>query len=129
MHMDKELFTHLMGVVAQTGDRLVVVDPASRRPFVIMGLPQYEALHGLSAASSEASFGQARMSQDDTSTARANAELAAWREREGIPAPAVGLSALSGEEAMSQGPAVGFAAEPMEPAPLDDDRFYVEPLE
>jgi hypothetical protein len=44
--MDPQLLNHLLQLAAKTGDRLIVVDPATQRPFVLMGIAQYEALVG-----------------------------------------------------------------------------------
>lgn len=113
--LDSALLNHLLDLAAKTGDRLIVVDPNSRQPFVLMGLAQYEALVGPSLASVSAPA-------VDLVVQRANTELAAWRAAEGVPTPAIAEST----PAVAMG---GFVPEPTTAALPDDDRFYVEPLE
>lgn len=119
--MDPQLLHHLLQLAARTGDRLIVVDPASQRPFVLMGIAQYEALVGGGDAHAipvGTTVQDASAFTPDPVVARANAELAAWRASQPVP-PATDLPAT----------VAGFTPEPLQSATTDDDRFYVEPLE
>ncbi|MBI4434394.1 hypothetical protein HY635_01050 [Candidatus Uhrbacteria bacterium] len=138
--MDSALLDHLLQLAARTGDRLIVVDPNSRQPFVLMGLPQYEKLLGSSAdergwhpeGDASRPYGAGAVERGsgspivapttiapglDPVAARANAELAAWRAQQPV--------------VMTEQPAAigGFSPEPLQAVPPDEDRFYVEPLE
>ena len=119
--MDSALLNHLLQLAAKTGDRLIVVDPNSQQPFVLMGLPQYERLLGSRADARRleptVSVPPAMMPGLDPVAARANAELAAWRAQQ----PAVIVEQPATVE--------GFSPEPLQAVPPDEDRFYVEPLE
>jgi len=117
--MDPQLLNHLLQLSVKTGDRLIVVDPASQQPFVLMGIAQYEAMVGGSARVLPPEAAELIVAPTpDPVVAKANAELAAWRASQ--PAqPAPDLSAT----------VAGFAPEPMHAAATDDDRFYVEPIE
>jgi len=130
--MDSALLNHLLQLAAKTGDRLIVVDPASQRPFVLMGLSQYEDLVGSSdraVRNEQAYTAPTAMATPDPVVQRANAELAAWRasqpaqmlptELERAPVSVMPQSVMGG----------GFSPEPLQSAAVDDDRFYVEPLE
>ncbi len=126
--MDPALLNHLLQLAAKTGDRLIVVDPNSQQPFVLMGLSQYEQLLG-SNADERGWRADARGSEPtvalpptiapglDPVAQRANAELAAWRAQQ----PAVLVEQPAAIE--------GFSPEPLHAVPPDEDRFYVEPLE
>lgn len=130
--MDPQLLNHLLQLAAKTGDRLIVVDPASQRPFVLMGIAQYEELVGLSdraERSEPRSVVSTAMTMPDPVVQRANAELAAWRASQ--PAPIVPTE-LDRASVSAMSPSVmsgGFSPEPLQSAAVDDDRFYVEPLE
>lgn len=145
--MDNALLGHLLQLAARTGDRLIVVDPDSRQPFVLMGIAQYEALLPHADARSAPSFslrgGGARPDRSvggwdadeqrgsepaigmgpaiapglDAVAQRANAELATWRASQPV---------VIAEQPATVG---GFSPEPLQPVPPDEDRFYVEPLE
>lgn len=144
--MDPQLLSHLLQLAARTGDRLIVVDPTNQRPFVLMGIAQYEALlphadaRGVPSPSSRGGvarpdrsvggggaveresepaigMGPAIAPGLDAVAQRANAELATWRASQ--PVVIVEQPATVG----------GFAPEPLQPVPPDEDRFYVEPLE
>ncbi|MDO8599449.1 MAG: hypothetical protein Q7S02_05040 [bacterium] len=119
--MDPQLLSHLLQLAARTGDRLIVVDPASPQPFVLMGIAQYEALVGGSSHVIPAGTTVQDVSAftPDPVVARANAELAAWRATSQPVSPATDLPAT----------VAGFAPEPLQSATTDDERFYVEPLE
>ncbi|MFH1430564.1 MAG: hypothetical protein ABIG71_03525 [Candidatus Uhrbacteria bacterium] len=116
--MDQALLNRLLDLVAKTGDRVVVVDPLTRRPFVLMGLEQYEALQRPIADERMAPFTQSVVDEH-----RVDSDIDIWR--------------ASQEAALSDAPAVSgdadsfhrFVPEPMHAAVADDDRFYVEPLE
>lgn len=113
--MDPQLLNHLLQLAAKTGDRLIVVDPNSQRPFVLMGIAQYEALlphaDARSALSPALGGGGARPGRSvggwgadergseptlsmgpaiapglDAVAQRANAELAAWRAQQPVAA-------------------------------------------
>ena len=130
--MDPQLLNHLLRLAAKTGDRLIVVDPASQRPFVLMGIAQYEELVGSSdrpTRSEQRSVMPTAMAMPDPVVQHANAELAAWRASQPAPMLPTELD-RSSITMMPQSPGGGgFSAEPLQSATVDDDRFYVEPLE
>ena len=119
--MDAQLLERLLALAAQTGDRLIVVDPQSRTPVVLMGLAQYEQLvhRGGGEVAPRDAFAQV---------------LAPEREEdasEGVIPPwsvvADGAPSVSGS---GRGVFVPqFTPEPLQSATPDDERFYVEPLE
>lgn len=132
--MDNALLGHLLQLAARTGDRLIVVDPTSQRPFVLMGIAQYEGLiaRGVPSPSSRGGVGggaDERGSEPaigmgpaiapglDAVAQRANAELATWRASQPV---------VIAEQPATVG---GFSPESLQPVPPDEDRFYVEPLE
>ncbi|MDO8463096.1 MAG: hypothetical protein Q7S96_02385 [bacterium] len=116
--MDPSMFQHLFALIERTGDRLVVVDPASRKPYVVMGLAQYEQLVSPPSPKPASAF---LASQQNS----ANEDIAVWRamQEPDVVAP---------EEAVASIP-IGmmgsFVPEPLQAAIPDDDRFYVEPIE
>ena len=125
--MDQTLLNHLLQLAAKTGDRLIVVDPDSRQPFVLMEVSQYEQLVGSAdlhadrergSRADQTGMGMATAAPVfDPIVQRANAELAAWRAAQQVTVPA------------AQASIGGFVPEPLQSATTDDDRFYVEPLE
>lgn len=146
--MDPQLLNHLLQLAARTGDRLIVVDPNSKQPFVLMGIAQYEGLlqsradtaadagrrYGAGERDAETPIGMPMVAPGlDAVAQRANAELAAWHAQQPVAAMLVPTSdALVGAgEASGEQPAIvgGFSPEPLQPVPPDEDRFYVEPLE
>lgn len=131
--MDPQLLNHLLQLAAKTGDRLIVVDPASQRPFVLMGIAQYEELvvaNDRAERSEPRSMVPTAMTMPDPVVQRANAELAAWRASQPAPIVPTELDRTS-VRSMPQSVVMGsgFSPEPLQSAAVDDDRFYVEPLE
>lgn len=125
--MDQSLLNHLLQLAATTGDRIIVVDPATREPFVLMGLPQYEVLlarsgvAGVRAGTDRVPMPTAHPFAAAPMVPEGGIDLGALaREREALE-HATGVPAATG--------APSFAPEPMTAALPDDDRFYVEPLE
>ncbi|MBI2482779.1 hypothetical protein HYV74_01210 [Candidatus Uhrbacteria bacterium] len=109
--MDPELLQRLCALIATTGDRLVVVDPVTKRPVVLMDLSGYESL----VARAQPPEGAAQLMAgglDLGALARAAEERAV---------PATGFPSGS--------PMIGFAPEPLQASLPDDERFYVEPIE
>lgn len=43
-YMTPEILAKILGIIAKTGEKVVVVDPQTGAPFVIMGLDGYQAL-------------------------------------------------------------------------------------
>lgn len=119
--MNPHVLHHLLSLVAKTGDRLIVVDPTTEQPFVLMDLAHYTAL-----IDDPVTFTAA-----PPSVATVNEDIAAWRASAGESIS----SAHRVDERPHAAPAVVteptavYAAEPMQSATVDDDRFYVEPLE
>ncbi|MBI4449927.1 hypothetical protein HY634_02630 [Candidatus Uhrbacteria bacterium] len=131
--MDPQLLNHLLQLASKTGDRLIVVDPASQRPFVLMGIAQYEELVGSNdhtvTRSEQMRQEPTAMAVPDPVVQRANAELAAWRASQPAPTLPTGFDRAPVNmmpQAMVGG---GYTPEPLQSATADDDRFYVEPLE
>ena len=117
--MDPQLLNHLLQLAAKTGDRLIVIDPTSRQPFVLMGVAQYEALvGGVKTTLPMQESDRTPTFATDPVVTQANAELAAWRASQQA-APTSDVPATVS----------GFTPEPLQSAAVDDDRFYVEPLE
>lgn len=142
--MDSSLLTHLLALVERTGDRLIVVDPASQKPVVLMGLAQYEALLGTAThadqrgvhAETRGTYTDIHEATDggagvgiapgtDPIARRGNAELAAWRAETptdvAAPEPVVLPQSVPTMES--------FSIEPLQSATRTDDQFYVEPIE
>ena len=42
--MNPEILAKIMGIIAKTGDRVIVIDPKTGTPFALMSLDQYENL-------------------------------------------------------------------------------------
>mgnify|MGYP001569094850 FL=1 len=42
--MNPEILAKIMGIIAKTGDRVIVIDPKTGTPFALMNLDQYEKL-------------------------------------------------------------------------------------
>ncbi|MDO8425405.1 MAG: hypothetical protein Q7T01_02735 [bacterium] len=121
--MDHAMFQHLFGLIERTGDRLIVVDPTTRRPYVILGLSQYEALvEQPQTPKRSASFmpNPADLVNEDIAAWRATQEPEI-RMPEAAVVPSMGMRSMGG--------VAGFVPEPLESAVQDDDRFYVEPIE
>lgn len=130
--MDPQLLNHLLRLAAKTGDRLIVVDPASQQPFVLMGIAQYEELVGSSdrpTRSEQRSAASTVMTMPDPVVQRANAELAAWRASQPAPIVPTELDRTPMHSMPQPIMSGGFSPEPLQSAAVDDDRFYVEPLE
>lgn len=137
--MEQTLLNHLLQLAERTGDRIIVVDPVTRKPFVLMGLSQYESLLGTGDQDHDVASGALRGAESSTASMvpgsdpiaqRANAEFAAWRatqpaEGVAMEAPVVSMTTPF----MPAGATSAFAPEPMHAAIADDDRFYVEPIE
>lgn len=56
--MTQEILAKIMRIIAKTGDRVIVVDPATGAPFALMNLDEYEQLVGSSqkGAQKEANY-------------------------------------------------------------------------
>ena len=54
--MTPEILAKIMGIVAKKGERVIVIDPKSGTPFVLMGLDEYEKLGQESASPSKPAF-------------------------------------------------------------------------
>lgn len=134
--MDSHYLHHLLALAVQTGDRLIVIDPTTERPFVLMDLPQYTAL------TEGAAHPVTPPANVSPSVATVNEDIAAWRSSAVVHGETVSLEqaghetratvasqpAVYAAPTVSAAPAV-FAPEPLQSAAVDDDRFYVEPLE
>lgn len=121
--MDEKLLQHLLALAGKTGDRIVVVHPATNQPFVIMGLSQYEDLVDRTVVSAPEQSGEG------VSVQRVNEDIAAWRA---VQPPAVTVPEVPVQEHASPVSAFtmgGFVPEPLQSATIDDDQFYVEPIE
>ncbi|MFH1098328.1 MAG: hypothetical protein V1723_00140 [Candidatus Uhrbacteria bacterium] len=131
--MDIRLIQQLLALAAKTGDRLIVVDPVTRQPFVLMGLPQYEALVDRPEKRPPSVVEPAVATTAlDPIVQRANVELTAWREEEarrGIAAVVSTTAAPVVSASTDRGVGTNFAPESTHPTLSDDERFYVEPLE
>lgn len=117
--MDSKLLSHLLQLAARTGDRLIVVDPTTQQPFVLMGLPQYEALLASRPVS-------------PSPTAVLSTPIAAGAEAASVEETFTNLPTEVAEAIGSaMGSVRGFTPEPMHTVPSnsEEDRFYVEPLE
>jgi hypothetical protein len=44
--MNPELLKRILELIGKTGDRVVIADPAGDKPYVLMGLEQYETILG-----------------------------------------------------------------------------------
>ena len=42
--MTPEILAKIMGIIAKTGERVIVIDPRSNTPFVLMNLDEYEKM-------------------------------------------------------------------------------------
>ena len=134
--MDTQFLHHLLGLVAQTGDRLIVVDPTTNQPFVLMDLPHYTELIGRPTERREEAASEVAT---HPSVATVNEDIAAWRATAGAqPVPPTSppdvrtLHAAASPMVFSSPigePSTTYSAEPLQSATVDDDRFYVEPLE
>ena len=121
--MDQQLFQRLLSLAAKTGDRFIVVDPATDRPFVVMPMAQYESLvlgGRMVTAPGPMPVAPPVMPVEPSPSFTATPLVegldlgALARESDRIEA-SVGVSA--------------FTPEPTVAALPDDERFYVEPLE
>ncbi|MBI4433242.1 hypothetical protein HY632_00560 [Candidatus Uhrbacteria bacterium] len=111
--MDAELLQRLCALIATTGDRLVVIDPVTRRPVVLMDLSGYEALIARAQGFSEAASDMRAAGGIDLGALARAAEERAARFTETSPVA----------------PMIGFTPEPLQSSLPDDERFYVEPIE
>jgi hypothetical protein len=126
--MEQDLLNSLLALAVQTGDRLIVVDPATRQPFVLMPVSQYTKI--VSAHASATSRGHEERMPDFAQPVSPGASVPTPMS---IMAPVEGidLGALAREtERMESNEGVStFSPEPATAALPDDERFYVEPLE
>lgn len=128
--MKEELLKRLLNLVEKTGDRMVITDPEGERPFVLMGLHQYESIV---------------FSEPQQKPQEPKREIPLWKAPPAPPAPATQAPKPLTTRTTSAPPPAKAAplrqvplppARPPRPA-IDaeamemegEERFYLEPLE
>jgi hypothetical protein len=133
--MKEEILKRLLDLVEKTGDKMIVTDPAGERPYILMGLGQYENLV----------LGE-RPPQKNAESKR---EIPLWKPQVSPPpAPLVSQkpapvrnpggppparpAPLRQVPPMPNGPNAAPAAHPATEAVIEaegEEQFYLEPLE
>lgn len=102
--MTPEILAKIMGIIAKTGEKVIVIDPKTEQPFVVLGLDQYEGIlsQGLGAPKGASVRDLTRGSDPGI----IDPDLAIWRESKDA----------------AQGDWGGDEA-------TEEDRYYMEPTE
>lgn len=124
--MDQPLLNHLLALAARTGDRLIILDPATQQPFVVMPVAQYEALVLRNAGDQRIAMTRGGDAMPMPSAPASVPFTAVVPQVEGLD---LGALARESERIEAATGATAFTPEPTTAALPDDERFYVEPLE
>jgi len=104
--MKPELLARILKIIAKTGEKVIIVDPVSEVPFVIMGLESYERIVGFSHIQAVKTAKPEGGLTQNTEAGKIDPDLALLKESKNMVAGEWG-----GDEK------------------VEDDQYYMEPAE
>ncbi len=106
--MTPEILAKVMRIIEKTGDRVIVIDPASGAPFALMNLDEYERLVGFAKVAPKSGVDTGSLTSPLTTlqdSGMIDSDFTPWKT------PGQSVDA------------------PAERAEVEEDRYYMEPTE